>query len=143
MTQRKAQSSQRKKSLFISRTKLIHHPLLVLSVCGKATTNLFFYYLYIMKSLQDIRNALSVNKKRLFDKYGLRRLAIFGSYTRNQQNDNSDVDILVEFEKPVGIEFIDLALDLENILHTKVDLVSKNGLKPKYFQSISAELNYV
>lgn len=96
-----------------------------------------------MKSLQDIRNTLSTNKKSLFDKYGLRGLAIFGSYARNQQNDKSDVDILVEFEKPVGIEFIDLAQDLENILNEKVDLVSKSGLKPKYFQSISNELNYV
>lgn len=96
-----------------------------------------------MKSLQDIRNTLSVNKQGLFDKYGLKVLAIFGSYARNQQNDNSDIDILVEFEKPVGIEFIDLAQDLESILNEKVDLVSKNGLKPKYFQSISNELSYV
>lgn len=96
-----------------------------------------------MKSLQEIRNTLSTNKKSLFDKYGLRFLAIFGSYARNQQNDKSDVDILVEFEKPVGIEFIDLAQDLENILNEKVDLVSKSGLKPKYFKSISNELSYV
>lgn len=96
-----------------------------------------------MKSLQDIRNTLTTNKKSLFDKYGLRLLAIFGSYARNQQNDKSDVDILVEFERPVGIEFIDLAQELEKILNVKVDLVSKKGLKPKYFQSISHELSYV
>lgn len=96
-----------------------------------------------MKSLQDIHQVLSSNKKKLFEKYGLRFLAIFGSYARNEQTKNSDVDILVEFEKPVGIEFIDLATDLEKILNTKVDLVSKRGLKPKYFQSISNELSYV
>ena len=96
-----------------------------------------------MKSLQDIRNTLITNKKSLFDKYGLRLLAIFGSYARNQQNDKSDVDILVEFERPIGIEFIDLAQEREKILNEKVDLVSKNGLKPKYFQSISHELSYV
>jgi predicted nucleotidyltransferase len=96
-----------------------------------------------MKSLQDIRNTLSENKKSLFDKYGLRFIAVFGSYARNQQNDKSDVDILVDFDRPVGIEFIDLARDLENILNEKVDLVSKSGLKQKYFLSISNELNYV
>jgi predicted nucleotidyltransferase len=96
-----------------------------------------------MKNLQDIRNILSSNKKNLFDKYGLRLLAIFGSYARNQQNEKSDIDILVEFEKPVGVEFIDLAEELEYILNKKVDLVSKNGLKPKYLQSISQELSYV
>lgn len=96
-----------------------------------------------MKSLQDIRNALTINKDRLFDKYGLKLLAIFGSYSRNQQNNDSDVDILVEFNKPIGVEFIDLALELETILDQRVDLVSKNGIKPKYFQIISEELNYV
>jgi predicted nucleotidyltransferase len=96
-----------------------------------------------MKSLQDIHQVLGSNKKKLFEKYGLSFLAIFGSYARNEQTKNSDVDILVEFEKPVGIEFIDLATDLEKILNTKVDLVSKRGLKPKYFQSISNELSYV
>lgn len=101
------------------------------------------HYLYDMKNLQDIKNTLSTNKKSLFDKYGLRFLAIFGSYARNQQTDQSDIDILVEFEKPIGIEFIDLAHDLENMLDEKVDLVSKSGLKPKYFKSISNELNYV
>ena len=96
-----------------------------------------------MQNLTDIRAALVSHKQRLFSQYGLSLLAIFGSYVRNQQTDTSDVDILVEFEKPVGVEFIDLAIELERILHTKVDLVSKKGLKPKYFQSISQELNYV
>jgi predicted nucleotidyltransferase len=96
-----------------------------------------------MKSLEDINTILSSDKDRLFRKYGLKLLAVFGSYARNQQNEKSDIDILVEFEKPVGIEFIDLAVELETILKEKVDLVSKNGLKPKYFNSISQELNYV
>ena len=96
-----------------------------------------------MKSLQDINAILRSDKDRLFRKYGLKLLAIFGSYARNQQNEKSDIDILVEFERPVGMEFIDLAIELEAILKTKVDLVSKNGIKSKYFSSISQELNYV
>ena len=96
-----------------------------------------------MKTFQEIQNKLRSNKKILFEKYGLKVLAVFGSYARNQQTEKSDVDILVEFEKPVGIEFIDLAQDLEKILNEKVDLVSKGGLKQKYFKSISNELSYV
>ena len=96
-----------------------------------------------MKSLQDINAILRSDKDRLFRKYGLKLLAIFGSYALNQQNEKSDIDILVEFERPVGMEFIDLAIELEAILKTKVDLVSKNGIKSKYFSSISQELNYV
>jgi len=50
---------------------------------------------------------------------------------------------LVEFNKPVGIEFIDLANELESILNLKVDLVSRNGVKTKYFGSIENDLIYV
>lgn len=77
------------------------------------------------------------------EKYGLSVLAVFGSYGRGQENQNSDVDILVDFKKPIGVEFIDLADELENILKLKVDLVSKNGLKPQYFEVIEKDLNYV
>ena len=96
-----------------------------------------------MQSLLNIREILSLHKDRLFKKYGVTQLAIFGSYARNEQAEKSDVDILVDFEKTVGIEFIDLADELENILHTKVDLVSRKGIKSKYFQQISGELKYV
>jgi predicted nucleotidyltransferase len=76
-------------------------------------------------------------------KYGLNKIAIFGSFSRGHQNNESDLDILVEFERPIGIEFIDLAEELENILCVKVDLVSKNGIKPDYYQSIKTDLIYV
>jgi len=96
-----------------------------------------------MKNLNSIKEILLKNKQRLTEKYGLSFLAIFGSYTRNQQTETSDVDILVEFNKPIGIEFIDLAEELEKILNLKVDLVSKNGVKENYLKSIVDELEYV
>ena len=49
-------------------------------------------------------------------------MAIFGSYARGEQRMDSDVDVLVEFNAPIGMRFIDLANDLETILQTKVDL---------------------
>lgn len=70
-------------------------------------------------------------------------MAIFGSFGRGQQREDSDVDILVDFQKPIGIEFIDLADELEKLLHRKVDLVSLKGIKPIYYQQIEQELNYV
>ena len=96
-----------------------------------------------MKSLTEILETLKFNKQMLIEKYGLSILAVFGSYGRGQENQNSDVDILVDFKKPIGVEFIDLAEELENILKLKVDLVSKNGLKPQYFEVIEKDLNYV
>jgi hypothetical protein len=96
-----------------------------------------------MKNLIEIKNTLSTHKQHLVDKYGLKFIAVFGSYGRGEQTLNSDVDILVDFDKPIGIEFIDLANELENILNCKIDLVSKNGIKPKYMKYIEEDLVYV
>ena len=96
-----------------------------------------------MLNLLDIKNILLAHKQRLSSKYGLSNLAIFGSYARNQQTEESDLDILVEFNRPIGLEFKDLADELEQILKLKVDLVSKKGLKDRHLKSIEKELEYV
>ncbi len=70
-------------------------------------------------------------------------MAIFGSYARNESTDNSDLDILVEFNDGIGIRFIDLADEIENIVGLKIDLVSKNGIKDRYLQAINTDLVYV
>jgi len=96
-----------------------------------------------MKTLQDIKNTLSNHKQRLFQDYPIKSMAIFGSYSRKEQNDTSDLDILVEFSDKIGIRFVDLADDLENIIGFKVDLVSKKGIQAKYLKSIDSDLIYV
>ena len=96
-----------------------------------------------MRTLQEIKNTLSSHKNRLFRDYPIKSMAIFGSYSRKEQNDTSDLDILVEFSDRIGIRFIDLADDLESIVGFKVDLVSKKGVKEKYLKSIDSELIYV
>jgi len=96
-----------------------------------------------MRTLQEIKNTLSIHKPRLFHDYPIKSMAIFGSYARREHNELSDLDILVEFSDRIGIRFIDLAEDLERIVGFKVDLVSKKGIKEKYFKSIDSDLIYV
>ncbi len=96
-----------------------------------------------MRSLQEIKNRLLKNKLRLFKDYPIKSLAIFGSYSRSEHNETSDLDILVEFSDRIGIRFIDLADELESIVGFKVDLVSKKGIKDNYLQSIDSDLIYV
>jgi predicted nucleotidyltransferase len=96
-----------------------------------------------MKSLSDIKSTLEKHKYQLFNNYPIKSLAIFGSYSRNGQDENSDLDILVEFNDKIGIRFIDLADEIENLVGTKVDLVSRNGIKDKYYRAINSELIYV
>mgnify|MGYP000725347068 CR=1 FL=1 len=89
-----------------------------------------------MKNISDIKSILDKYKQELMNKYGLAFIAIFGSYSRGDQKIDSDIDILVDFNKPIGIEFIDLADELEKILGQKVDLVSKNGVHQQYLKII-------
>ncbi len=96
-----------------------------------------------MKSLNDILKTLSSNKDHLVSEYGLSSIAVFGSYSTGKQTRKSDIDILVEFKKPVGVEFIDLANELEQMLEKPVDLVSRKGIKPGYLEKIRSELIYV
>ncbi|MBP6001967.1 MAG: nucleotidyltransferase family protein [Pyrinomonadaceae bacterium] len=96
-----------------------------------------------MTSLSQIRSTLALHKAEFYDRFSVKNLAVFGSYARNEQRSDSDVDILVEFNAPVGIEFIDLGNYLERILGLRVDLVSRNGIKPKYLDQIRDDLKYV
>jgi predicted nucleotidyltransferase len=96
-----------------------------------------------MKSSNDIKTKLEDRKKELFEKYPIKTLAIFGSFARNEQTASSDLDLMVEFHSRVGSEFIELADELEDILGIKVDLVSKKGVKERYFERIKEDLIYV
>jgi predicted nucleotidyltransferase len=97
-----------------------------------------------MLTKQQILKKLSSAKPLLQEKYDIKSLALFGSYSRNTDvRTTSDIDVLVEFYNPVGIKFIDLADELEQMLQNKVDLVSRNGLMPKYYKAIEPELIYV
>lgn len=96
-----------------------------------------------MSTKDDILLKLRKTKSNLVAKYPIAALALFGSYSRGDQSENSDVDILVELNGKIGSQFIDLAEELESALGEKVDLISKNGIKPRYLNSIEEDLIYV
>ena len=97
-----------------------------------------------MSDKQLILTVLKKAKPLLAKKYGVKDLALFGSYSRDTAiAGESDVDVMVDFLLPIGITFIDLADELEQLLQLKVDLVSRNGIKPKYFSIIEPDLIYV
>lgn len=96
-----------------------------------------------MNMLATIQNKLLQIKPNLVSKYHVSSIGLFGSLVRNDFTNESDIDIVVDFSEPIGIEFIDLANELEATFNRKVDLVSKNGIKPKYMQLIESEIIYV
>ena len=96
-----------------------------------------------VKTKADIIRILQQHKNSLLQKYPIASMAVFGSYARNAQTSNSDVDILVEFNDRIGTEFIDLANEIERLLGVKTDLISKRAIKPKYLDVIQSDLTYV
>ena len=91
----------------------------------------------------SIKQLLKDPKAHLFSAYPLASLALFGSYADGTATENSDVDIMVEFNQPVGFEVIDLSLELENILHKPVDLVTRQAIQPALMPYIARQLQYV
>ncbi len=74
-------------------------------------------------------------------KYNVASLAMFGSYVRGDQTPESDVDMLVEFNGPIGFfRFMELERALSNIISRKVDLVSRGGIKPMIFERVKDSL---
>ncbi|RLI30838.1 nucleotidyltransferase [Candidatus Bathyarchaeota archaeon] len=68
--------------------------------------------------------------KEIRERFSVRRMGVFGSYARGDQREGSDVDILVEFDKPTFDNFMDLSIYLKDLLGKEVDLVTPNSLSP-------------
>ncbi len=95
-----------------------------------------------MLDKKAVERKLKEHKPILEERYFVKRIGIFGSYARDEQKKESDVDIIVEFTRPVGFKFIELKLYLEEILDKKVDLVTPNALKPQIKESVLKEVSY-
>ena len=89
----------------------------------------------IIEKLQKIKPALH-------EKYGVTELALFGSYSRDEQTEESDIDILIDFNKDLGTTYFKMLYELDELFHKEVQVVCKDGIKPKYFQAIKEDLIY-
>lgn len=96
-----------------------------------------------MRDLTSIKSILKSLKPELEQKFHVKSIGIFGSAVRNDFTPESDIDIIVDFNQPIGISFIDLADFIEKKMKSKIDLVSLKGIKPQYFKSIEKEIVYV
>ncbi len=94
-----------------------------------------------MKSLEEIKEIIQERRDDLRKQFGVTEIGLFGSYVRAEQSECSDVDILVELEKPIGFfKFLELEEYLEELIGLKVDLVTKKALKPVIGRYIMDEL---
>ena len=99
-----------------------------------------------MKTFLQIENILKAHKNEIYKKYKIKDIAVFGSYIKGKADENSDIDILIEFESDANISligYIGLENYLSSLLGVKVDLVEKKGLKPFIGQHILNEAMYI
>ncbi|MEO2069623.1 MAG: nucleotidyltransferase family protein [Desulfurobacteriaceae bacterium] len=83
------------------------------------------------KTLQKIIHALKEHQEELREIHKVKNLKVFGSYAKNEQTENSDLDLMVSFGKTLTLlEFIELKKYLESITGIKVDLVTEDGISP-------------
>jgi predicted nucleotidyltransferase len=76
----------------------------------------------------------------LIEHFGVKRIGLFGSFARGNPRSDSDVDILVEFERPVGFKFMEFADHLEQVLGRKVDILTPAGLRSIRVKQIAREI---
>lgn len=97
-----------------------------------------------MKTFEEIKEIIKRHKEDLKKEYGVKEIGLFGSFVRGEQKKISDVDVLIELEKPIGfVKFIKLENRISDILGIKVDLVTKKALKPYIGKRILQEVKYV
>ena len=97
-----------------------------------------------MLNSKDINETLQRHLCALRDQYGIASIGLVGSFVRGDQHPHSDIDLLVEFARPVGLfKFMELENQLSELLGGKVDLVTRNALKPHIGKRILDEVKYV
>lgn len=94
-----------------------------------------------MKTIQKIERILAREKRRLQKEFRVHSIGVFGSYARGEEQPDSDLDLLVEFDGPIGFfRYIELEDHLGALLGIKVDLVTRNALKPRMGKTILQEV---
>jgi predicted nucleotidyltransferase len=96
-----------------------------------------------MITAQDIENRLREVKPILQKKYFVSKIGYFGSFSMGAQKENSDLDVLVEFNKPMGWAFFDLQFFLEKQLKLKVDLTTPAAIKEQLKSRILSQVKYI
>ncbi len=93
-----------------------------------------------MKSLEEIIRLLQEAKPELVARFGVQRLAVFGSCARGDQREESDIDVLVEVDPSIGLRFVDLADEIEKRLGVKADVISRRAISKRNWEVIEKEL---
>jgi len=100
-----------------------------------------------MLTKEKIADTLHEKYGYLASEYGVKKIGLFGSYAKGTPHEASDVDLVVEFDSPIGFKFIELIEYLESLLDKKVDLLTQAGIQairiPRIAKDIEESILYV
>jgi uncharacterized protein len=98
----------------------------------------------LLMKRKEVIHLLNLHREEINRQFGVKSLALFGSFARDEATLSSDVDLLVEFDRPVGLFGLFALQDyLEKLLGCPVDLGTPDGLKPRYRSRILSECIHV
>jgi uncharacterized protein len=92
-----------------------------------------------MRSREEVLTILHSAQQDLRTRYQVTRMALFGSYARGDQREDSDIDILIDVDPSIGLRLVALADELENMLGGRVELVTVRAASPRMKQILEAE----
>lgn len=96
-----------------------------------------------MLTTQQILQQIKLVKPQLQQQFLVKEIALFGSYARTEQQENSDVDLMISMERPSYLNLCRIRYFLERLLpDLHIQVVSKNGIKPAYYEAIKQDLIY-
>ncbi len=93
-----------------------------------------------MTSKEEITRVLRDNHSHLTSEYGVKRIGLFGSYARGVATKTSDVDLVVEFERPIGFRFVEFVEYLERLLGKNVDVLTPAGIQGIRIEQIARSI---
>ncbi len=93
-----------------------------------------------MLTREEIVGVLKNDLPYLGSKYGVKRIALFGSFAKGKQMGDSDIDILVEFEEPIGFKFMDFAEYIEKLVGRKVDILTPEGINGIRIKEVAEDI---
>ncbi len=72
--------------------------------------------------------------------FGVKRIGLFGSYSKGIQREESDIDLIIEFEKPIGLKFVELSDYIEHLIGKKVDILTPTGIKSIRVKKVAEDI---
>jgi predicted nucleotidyltransferase len=91
---------------------------------------------YILTKLRELKPVLK-------SEYSVKQIGLFGSFASDSALETSDIDLLIELEKPIGWKFFSLEIYLEQIFGRKIDLVTKNALRDSMKANVLDKVDFV